>query len=134
MMSHRLSRRSTWSLVSLALGAAAFLVWSVPAKADPANPDSQSIEVESGLGAAAGLCSLVYAPAKLAYATGGAVVGGLAWLFSGGDSAVAGPVLNASLRGDYVVTPQNLRGERPLEFVGRSPRDRELQQAVGAQF
>jgi len=30
-------------------------------------------------------------------------------------------VINTSVRGDYVVTPSHLRGDRPLEFFGRDP-------------
>ena len=30
-------------------------------------------------------------------------------------------IISPSVRGDYVVTPGQLRGERSLEFVGREP-------------
>ena len=39
---------------------------------------------EGGLGAAAALSSLIYAPVKLVYAVGGLVVGGVAWAFTAG--------------------------------------------------
>jgi len=76
---------------------------------------------EAGFGALAALSSIVYGPVKVVYALGGAVVGGFAWLFSAGDNDVAVPIWNRSVRGDYVVTPQNIRGEKPLEFIGRDP-------------
>ena len=76
---------------------------------------------EAGVGALAAISSLVYGPVKVVYALGGAVVGGFAWVFSAGDNDVAIPIWNRSVRGDYVVTPQHLRGERPLEFIGRDP-------------
>jgi hypothetical protein len=30
-------------------------------------------------------------------------------------------VITPSVRGDYVITPAVLRGERPLEFFGKDP-------------
>jgi len=74
---------------------------------------------EGGLGAAAALSSLVYAPVKLLYATGGLIVGSFAWAFTAGDTEVAEKVFTRSLRGHYVVTPDHLTGERELVFIGR---------------
>lgn len=74
---------------------------------------------KAGLGAASALASLVYAPAKLVYAVGGLIIGGLAWTFSGGDNEVARVVMTPSVLGDYVITPRQLLGEDPIEFVGR---------------
>ena len=76
---------------------------------------------EFGLGLGAAVCSLVYAPIKVVYAAGGGLVGGFAWLFSAGDGDVARAVVTPAMRGDYVVTPGHLRGEKPLEFIGRAP-------------
>ena len=74
---------------------------------------------EGGLGAAAALSSLIYAPVKLVYAVGGLVVGGVAWAFTAGDSEVASQVFTRSLRGTYVITPDILTGEEELIFIGR---------------
>ena len=83
--------------------------------------DSEPTYESGGLGAAAALCSLVYAPIKLTTAVLGLVIGGFAYPLSGGDTDVMMSVINTSVRGDYVVTPSHLRGERPLEFFGRAP-------------
>ena len=88
-------------------------------------------EGEAGLGVAAGLISLFYAPAKVLYAAGGGLVAGLAYVVSGGDQQVVDPILTPALRGDYVVTPAHLRGERQLEFIGREPEDRALRDEQG---
>jgi hypothetical protein len=80
-----------------------------------------STAANAGMGAASALCSLVYGPAKVVYATLGLVMGGMAWGLSGGDSDVMDAVLLPAVRGDYVVTPANLRGERELEFIGHRP-------------
>ena len=76
---------------------------------------------EAGLGVGAALCSLLYGPVKIVYATLGLVFGGMAWGLSGGDSDVMDAVVTPAVRGDYVVTPAILRGEQPLEFIGRRP-------------
>ncbi len=75
----------------------------------------------AGLGIGAVLCSLIYGPTKLVYAGLGTVVAGGAWALSAGDPAVASPILNAAVRGDYVITPAHLEGRKSLEFVGRDP-------------
>jgi hypothetical protein len=90
----------------------------------PARADSAGKEV--GLGVSVALINLLYGPIKSIYAGGGALVGGAAWLFSGGDADVSGPILDASLRGDYAVTREHLEGKRSLAFIGRNPAQRRL--------
>lgn len=80
-----------------------------------------SMESEAGLGAASALLTLLYGPVKVIYAFSGLLFGGLAWGLSGGDSDVLTAVVTPSVRGDYVITPALLRGERPLEFFGKDP-------------
>jgi hypothetical protein len=70
-------------------------------------------------GVGAMLCTLVYSPLKLTYAATGLVVGGMAWVWSFGRRRVTRPIFTAALRGDYVVVPEHLTGERKLEFIGR---------------
>ena len=53
--------------------------------------------------------------------SGGGIIGGFAWLLSAGDYQVMYAVITPAVRGDYVVTPAHLRGERELEFIGRDP-------------
>jgi hypothetical protein len=106
------------------------LLQAGPARAD--GDEDLGREGEAGLGIAAGLASLVYAPAKVIYAAGGGLVAGLAYVLSAGDQDVAEPILTPALRGDYVVTPSHLRGEKPLEFIGREPADSATSGASGA--
>ena len=86
---------------------------------------------EAGFGVGAVFCSLIYGPTKLVYATLGLVFGGLAWGLSGGDQDVLDAVMIPAVRGDYVVTPSHLRGDRPLEFIGRRPGYGNAPQAAG---
>ena len=71
------------------------------------------------IGVGATLCTLVYSPLKIAYAASGLVVGSLAWVWSFGNRRVTRPIFRAALRGDYVISPAHLRGERRLRFTGR---------------
>ena len=80
---------------------------------------AESTGSSGGWGSAAAISSLVYGPIKMVYSTLGVVFGGLAWALSGGDAGVLTAVVSPAVRGDYVVTPSHLRGEVPLEFVGR---------------
>ncbi len=93
-----------------------------------ANAEEERVRSEAGIGAASAAASLIYGPAKLIYAGGGGLVAGMAYIVSGGDSEVAKPILDASMRGDYVLTPDHLRGGRQIEFVGRNPEARELRE------
>ena len=86
-----------------------------------AESDALDTAKEGGIGVAAALTSLVYGPVKVVYATGGAMIAGFAWVFSGGDSEVAGTVLTRAVRGTYVITPDTITGQKEIEFVGRSP-------------
>jgi hypothetical protein len=90
----------------------------------PAGAQQESTGAAAGWGALSALTSLVYSPVKVVYAVGGLVVGGFAWVFSAGDNDVVRTVTTPAVRGDYVVTPEHLRGERPLEFIGREPEPR----------
>ena len=86
-----------------------------------AEGDGADLAKAAGIGVGTAVASLIYAPLKLTYAFGGLVVGGLAWAFSGGDSSVASIIFTPSLRGDYVVTREQLLGKQEIEFFGRRP-------------
>ncbi len=113
-----------WRAGAVALGLAVALGASPVRGEDFVSQEAKETATHGGKGVAAGLGSVVYAPVKVAYAAGGSIVAGLAWVLSGGDSEVAKPIIDASVRGDYVVTPEHLTGEKKLEFVGRPSSDR----------
>lgn len=108
--------RASRAALSALLGA---LLAGAPGVAEAGRSAEMSKQAGLGFGSAVG--SLIYAPVKLCYAIGGLIVGGLAWAFSGGDNEVASVVLTPSILGDYVLTPEHLRGEKPIEFFGRDP-------------
>jgi len=71
-------------------------------------------------GAACFILTPVYGAFKLAFAGAGAIVGGLAWTFTGGDEEAAQKIWDASLKGTYIITPDHLNGKESVEFVGSS--------------
>ena len=72
----------------------------------------------AGLQAASWLATVPYGAAKVVYAVGGGLVGGLAWVMTGGNTDVAKAIWSPSMTGNYIVQPQNLTGDRALHFVG----------------
>lgn len=126
------SRRSAVRRFAVALVCATAIV-SAPAAVWA---DDAAMAKDAGVGLGSAVASLLYAPVKTGYAFGGVFVGGLAYVFSGGDADVARVVLEPSVMGDYVITTEHLSGEREIEFFGRRdlPQDRYQQdyQAVEA--
>lgn len=108
--------RSTRTLFSgAALG---LLIASTGNPAIAAEMSEGSLE-RAGLQAACWVLTVPYGAVKVAYALGGGVVGGLAWVLTGGNTEVAEAVWVPSVTGDYIVQPQHLTAEKPLRFVGR---------------
>lgn len=91
-----------------------------PEQIQHANPSrsSPSKWKEAGLQVASWVLTLPYGAAKVAYAIGGGIVGGLAWATTGGKTDVAKSVWIPSMTGDYIVQPQHLTKEKPLRFLG----------------
>jgi len=72
----------------------------------------------AGYGAAALFGNVLYIPAKLLYAIFGGLGGGAAWLLTAGNTQTANTIWRSSLGGDYVLTPQMVAGEEPINFSG----------------
>jgi hypothetical protein len=72
----------------------------------------------AGYGAGALVVNLVYIPLKMVYAILGGIVGGGTYLVTAGNEQAANTVWRSSLGGDYVVTPQMLAGQQPINFSG----------------
>ena len=90
--------------------------------ATPANPAPEPAAGEEfGWGVGSVLANLFYMPAKVTYAGLGLLTGGLGYVFSGGRADVANNIIYPSIKGNYVVTPNHLKGTDPLYFVGAPP-------------
>jgi hypothetical protein len=72
----------------------------------------------TGYGVGALFVNLLYVPAKMVYAILGGLVGGGTYLITAGNKQAADTVWRSAWGGDYVVTPQMLAGEQPLNFSG----------------
>ncbi len=96
-----------------------------PSPAAAATSSSQVPQAETGVnwpgagyGAAALFGNVLYIPAKLVYAIVGSLVGGGTWLVTAGNTQAADTVWRSALGGDYVLTPQMIAGEQPINFSG----------------
>ncbi len=92
-----------------------------PARAEaPAADESMGPGESLGWGLGAVGTNLIYMPVKIVWAITGSFTALLAWGFSAGNDDVALSVLNPTLGGTWVVTPDMLRGKEPILFIGPS--------------
>jgi hypothetical protein len=84
--------------------------------------DAGDIAREAGLGIAAATCTVGYAPLKVAIAASGLVVGGTAWLVTGGSRYPAYTIMERTAGGDWVITQAHLVGDRHFSMLGPPPR------------
>jgi hypothetical protein len=76
---------------------------------------------ELGLGVASFLVSIPYGAAKVVTALAGGIVGGFTYLFSGFNKKAADQVWYTTIPGDYIITPDHLRGKKDIRFTGVPP-------------
>ena len=86
-------------------------------KLDQAVPGRDS---SLGLQITSGTLSVLYLPFKATYALLGGFFGGLAYVLTAGDETVTHAIWDASVGGTYWLTPQHLRGNQPVHFMGQS--------------
>ncbi|MBS0151954.1 MAG: hypothetical protein JSR31_13525 [Nitrospira sp.] len=89
-----------------------------PSYSSQSHPPNQSSPKAAGLQAACWALSMPYGAAKIAYAIGGGIVGGLAWTVTAGNTALAKSIWIPSMTGDYIIQPPHLTGEKHLYFIG----------------
>lgn len=87
----------------------------------PAMPDTETTAEGIGLQAASVLTSVLYLPFKSVMALTGGLAGGIAYAFSLGDMEVAEAVWGPSVYGTWMITPEHLTGQKPVEFFGTLP-------------
>lgn len=137
---HRITERSIYTYSKQSVVAAltiALLVAPISAAWAEGNPGPDQIHsataTQFGIGAASVLLSIPYGAAKVTYAALGGVIGGFAYLFSAGDKEAAKAVWTPSLNGTYVLTPDHLKGDKPIQFMGRAAGEDVGQQARSRQ-
>ena len=62
--------------------------------------------------------SLVYFPAKVLFAVGGGAISAVSYVATLGNTYPAKSIWNASVDGDYIVTPLMIEGGDRVEFIG----------------
>jgi len=103
----------------LAVAIAAILCLSPAAWA--AEKDGSNAAADAGIGAASFLCSIPYGAAKVVVALLGGITGAFTYVLSGFDKKAADSVWYTTMEGDYIVTPDHLRGKKDLRFTGVPP-------------
>jgi hypothetical protein len=115
-----LAPKKAYSAIAALIILCVYGVMTVPAAYAEDTPTDYAVAVsETGMEAASALATMVYFPAKAAFALGGGIVGGLTYAFTGGDEEATSKIWRVSMEGDYMVEPANLTGEDPINFVGQ---------------
>ncbi len=91
-----------------------FITFTSPAAA--AGPGTEAVQ---GLGSY--FLTMPYGGIKMAVAVLGAIAGGMGFLFTGGDKVTANKIWGPTLGGEYVITPDHIRGDKDLHFFGKAP-------------
>lgn len=91
------------------------------AEPQPVTRSDESLAAGAGLGIASLLATIPYGLAKIGYAVTGAVAGGLEYAWSGGATQPAQDIWDSALGGTYILTPDHLRGKKPIKFLGDTP-------------
>lgn len=80
-------------------------------------------------GTGAGILTLVYTPLKLAYAVTSVPLGGLVYMWTLGNSEAAERVLHSGTRGTFVLTPDHLKGDQDINFMGTNEPEEEPEES-----
>jgi len=88
---------------------------------EKSNEETESTQLQYGLGVASFFSSLPYGAIKFAYATFGGIIGGFTYVLTAGNEKAARSVWDTSMRGTYVISPRHLKGEEPVRFFGVPP-------------
>ncbi|MEK6671448.1 MAG: hypothetical protein AABY48_06360 [Nitrospirota bacterium] len=109
----------TFLLLALCTFTMAPTAWSQESTGSASTVSTEGGDTSSaGMQVAAGASTLLYFPLKAAFAISGGIVGGLAYVFSGGNENAAKSIWTTSLYGTYIITPDHLQGNRPIRFLG----------------
>ncbi|MGH7251069.1 MAG: hypothetical protein ACREIK_04365 [Nitrospiraceae bacterium] len=79
---------------------------------------TESTASQFGLGVSSFFLTIPYGAVKFVYATMGGIIGGFTYALTGGNEGAAKAVWDTSLRGTYVITPDHLKGDRAVRFLG----------------
>jgi len=101
------------------------LALTTPSWAEPEAEESTVTQIGTGVGSVVG--TAVYFPFKAAFCILGGIGSGFALAFAGPESA--NKMVGASCRGTWAITPDIVKGEEAVHFVGETPPSPESKQA-----
>lgn len=106
-------------LTALAVLMTFSLLVTAPAWSQSSSTDTQQGTASgAGMQAASAVSTILYFPLKAAFSICGGIVGGLAYVFSGGSEQTAKNIWIPSMYGTYIITPEHLSGDRAVRFLG----------------
>jgi hypothetical protein len=112
-------------VLALALNPVVFAAEGDPSGDSSGNTASdRNTASDIGLGVASFLISIPYGAAKVATALLGGIVGGFTYVLSGFNKKAADQVWYTTIPGDYIITPDHLRGKKDIRFTGVPPENR----------
>jgi hypothetical protein len=111
------SRTGAIVLIMTVMGLTIFPPGSTLAKDQTSGTDSSE---DTGMQVASWLLTVPYCAGKSAFAIAGSVVGSLGYAFSGGNAETAQAIWTKTVYGTYILRPAHLRGEEPIQFLGKA--------------
>jgi len=95
----------------------------------PAGAEEASTNSDFFFGGSAGVLTLVYPPLKLTYAAASIPIGGLVYVWTLGNSEVSSRIIRSGTRGTFVLTPDHVRGDKDINFMGSDKPEEESEHA-----
>lgn len=111
------------AFVSLILASTA---WAQMESHGGTDMDSAGTPSGAALQAASWVATIPYGALKIGFAIVGGTVGTLTYVCSGGNIDAAKSVWTTTMYGTYVLTPDHLKGQKPIRFLGVPDRVSEL--------
>lgn len=96
------------------------LILASPGSVVADETSGSSSEEGTGIKVAGWAVTVPYCLAKSTFAALGGIIGGFAYVFSGGNAETAKAVWTTSIFGTYIIRPEHLRGQEPVHFLGQS--------------
>lgn len=83
-----------------------------------AEGESTGTPSAAALQAASWVATVPYGAVKVGFAMVGGLVGGLTYMLSAGNTEAAKSVWITTMYGTYVLTPEHLKGQKSIRFLG----------------
>lgn len=95
------------------------VIMALPGSAVADETSGSAGEEGTGIKVASWAATVPYCLGKSTFAALGGIVGGFAFVLSGGNVQTAKAVWTTSILGTYIIRPEHLRGQEPVHFLGQ---------------